>query len=287
MLKIYKFDEAVFYVHKSGYGIRINGITVKDGTAFSKIETVQRITSSGRKKILLDDEEITQEKYQELEREFFTLIYDDDSECELKEYCYKGASEDYEKFKDRIKSEWVTTETNEDVEYEIIEAPKIPEKFLNFITPCEMDGIETFSLIRSRRPEFAKSVFASECKKFGVSYDIPNHSGLRFAKIEGDYVFDESFDIKSSSYPQKLEEAITDLNRIELNILEKVKIYSLKKTAVKEKNVYDVINFLEKLRGEINSLSVKKDSSLDKGLIFKRTTEFLNDFKRTYITDEN
>lgn len=287
MLKIYKLSDSIFYVHKCGYNIRINGITANDGSSFSKIETVERVSSTNRKKILLDGEEITQDKYQELEREFFNLIYDDDQECHIKEYLYKGALEDYEKFKERIKVEWENLVSSEDVEYVIIDAPKIPEKYLEYITPCDLDGIETFGLIRCDRSKFAKYVFRTQCAKYGFSFDIPTHSVLRFAKIEAEYVFDDSFEYKNSSYPQPLDKAIEELEKIERDVSEQVKIYSLKKTAVQEKSVSDVIKFAESVYRKVSGLSVMKVSGSDKSILLRDIGKFLKDFKATYINDEN
>ena len=42
-----------------------------------------------------------------------------------------------------------------------------------------------------------KSEFVKQCKEMNLKYELPDHSGLRYAKVEGQYVFSEVWDIKT------------------------------------------------------------------------------------------
>ena len=99
MQKIYKLYDNIFYVHQTVYGLKINGITVKDRSSFSSIDTVQKHSSNTTKVIIFDGKEITQSQLDEMESDFYSLIEDYEEEETVKAYKYKGAKEDYEQFK--------------------------------------------------------------------------------------------------------------------------------------------------------------------------------------------
>jgi hypothetical protein len=211
-----------------------------------------------------------------------TNTYNVDTEHFVKEYNYKGAKEDYEKFKNRVKSEQDITESVEDVEYEILEQPKIPEKYIRYLTPCSLDNIKTFSLVTVSTAKFAKDTFKELCEHNEFAFDIPNHSCLRYAKIKTEYIFDESFDFSDSTYPSTVAKAIENLERIENRIVDKVLTYILKTTQVKQKNVGDVIVFLEKLNDQISKLDIKTKAIDDRRYIKNNIQTFLTDFKNFY-----
>ena len=288
MLTIYKLDDNVYYVHDtpfvtySNYTVKINDVELKPKSSYSKVESVKKYIKATRNYITLDGVEISKEQLQKLESEYFTNVYNDDIEDFVKEYNYKGAKEDYEKFKNRLKSEQEVTESVEDVEYEILEQPKIPEKYIRHLTPCQLDNIKTFSLVMVSTIQFARDTFKNLCEKNGFTFDIPNHSCLRYAKIKTEYIFDESFDFSDSTYPSTVVKAIENLERIEEKINDKVRTYILKTTPLLQKNVGDVIKLLEKVSFDVSRLDVKTKAIDERNWITKHIQTFLTDFKNFY-----
>lgn len=65
-------------------------------------------------------------------------------------------------------------------------------------------------LLKFNKLSASVGIFREECQKYPFeSVDIPEHSGIRFAKINGNYVFNDSFEFKNGkimTYSQMQEE---------------------------------------------------------------------------------
>lgn len=213
-------------------------------------------------------------KNKELYKEYFSSIDE--------EYSYK-------KFAAQWKAVYKEVVTLEDVETEmygtfLIETGNkyvTSDYFIGQTTPvCKFD-IHSFML-----DTFKKICIEEGCEPGKSEYDKyidgkpgffnPVHSGLRYARIAGNYIFDSKYELKDKSKcAGKLQDHLLNMEKIETDMRAIIQrnVRALQGT-LKLSNI-EIINEINALREVLYGLDVKKASITDKQVGIRRVNELL------------
>jgi len=162
------------------------------------------------------------------------------------EYAYK-----------KILQEWIPVNEEqpeyifEPVEFEIIEVRKNSEDS-DIVSLWNSENVikngKAYYSIKSL--SVAKKFLTQLCSENKLQVEIPTHSGLTYAKINGDYVFDKSYDYKDDGYIGTLEECKQrkeDIynrikERVDFALLKKVKLLSVGEVLLNLENILHILN---------------------------------------------
>ncbi len=128
----------------------------------------------------------------------------------------------------------------------------------------------------------AKDAFIAACNKWEAKYEIPSHSGLRFAKVDGEYVFQVEW---KGAFHGTLEKAKAREAEIKAEVESAVAIVVSKKRGVMFSDVElaEVYKQLSSIRSDVYNLPVKQSGSKDQqelvGRIGKLITSIANTAK--------
>lgn len=105
------------------------------------------------------------------------------------------------------------------------------------------------------RDKFAKKCCIGYCELYELKYDIPSYNGLKFAKINNTYVFDESYDwSKAPAYVGTLEQCKHEKVNIDLKIKTAILCQVAQKSDVKLNNIGVLLNHLYSIRNQFSKI---------------------------------
>lgn len=257
----------------------------------SKVYLVTRLRKRTTSYVLKDGTELTVEKYQEKRKEIFGKYYssyDDelyfpDTETELR---IKGNWIPYEK-PESIYSE--PEEILEPVEITIVGA--IEDTGSKYITTPILLGKTTWNYKSGfYRVNITRATYdvwcelASKYKDVAV-FDNTDRNYLRWAKVDGTYLFNDSYTERQYSYHTTLEEAQTSLNRWEKIVRTKI-LDKIKPKSINDKQVSEVINLLNKTYNDVQAIDSKVKTQSEQNGALRRLRERINELE-TYLEREH
>lgn len=115
----------------------------------------------------------------------------------------------------------------------------------------------------------AKEAFISACDKWEAKYEIPSNSGLRYAKVDGEYVFQAEW---KGEFHGTLEQAKTREKEIQEEVEKSVAVVVSKKRGLllSDLELAEVYKQLIIIKSGVAELSVKQCSSEDKTAVVSR-----------------
>ncbi len=253
-----KYSDTCYYVLSvnKDYGINLysDNVLVSERSIINSPNIVSRKTLPSVKEIRYDGVLITEEEYNSKLSSFYAVVDD------IRSFLYKGALQDYEEYMSKIKIEYVSKYdeialAENDVKIRDV-TNIISEKdsaYVSYIT----DVGRNLGLCRFDTHKFAKDVFFDLCAFYKIkNYDLPNHSGLRFAKANGDYIFDGSFEFQEKIC------TLEQFKETKERVYDKIKEYMHKKCSKKIQAdniaIQDFISTLEKINNMVTKIEVHK-----------------------------
>lgn len=134
------------------------------------------------------------------------------------------------------------------------------------------------ALFSFNRTAYMMGVARDLCARAGLPLEIPSHSGLRFAKIYGDYAFndDKLFDEIKTPFIGTLEQCKAEKQARYRNVANVVERFSLKRENKPLVNAGSVILSLDSIRKQVASLAVRKATDVrDRDAICKRIFDLM------------
>lgn len=115
----------------------------------------------------------------------------------------------------------------------------------------------------------AKEAFTDACYKWEARYEIPSHSGLRYAKVDGEYVFQAEW---KGEFHGTLEQAKTREKEIQEEVEKSVAVVVSKKRGLllSDLELAEVYKQIIIIKSGVAELSVKQCSSEDKIAVVSR-----------------
>lgn len=97
--------------------------------------------------------------------------------------------------------------------------------------------------------------------KHGLAVDVPNHSGIRFAKLDGHYAFDESVDFsKGGAFIGTLEQCKAEKARVVKLVEAPVLAAAAKKCGTSVLNAGEIRDSLASALSDVRALQLKQSS---------------------------
>lgn len=169
------------------------------------------------------------------------------------EYAYKKFQQEWIPIKEK-QPDYVL----EQVEFEITEVRKNsgdPDIVSLWNSPNVINKNKAYFSLN--RLAVAKKILTQLCAENQLELEIPNHSGLTYAKINGTYMFDKSYEYNNSEYIETLEGCKNEKEKIYKRIKERVDIVLLK--SVKLLSIGEVLLDLENISSALNGYKVSKN----------------------------
>jgi len=110
------------------------------------------------------------------------------------------------------------------------------------------------------RNGLAIEAFDSKCLKLGLKFVIPNHSGVRYATIDGKYLFDDNMDFGRKLFVGTLEQCKQEKESIRRRVNRAVDLYVAKKNNVDLVNSAEVLGNLYTLHSQVSKITPMKVS---------------------------
>lgn len=247
----------------------INGEETKiEGSStvvFDEIPQIQNIFKRRVVKHYLKDEIVVPvEEYDEILSDLKRLGgYDSDNGCWSNiDYEYQ-----YKKYIQDLKPEYTDVFEYRDVSLEVSDTFIIDTRDKYITSDCFLNKTKPFC--RLNIPLYYKELFLSlakehcleESEKPGMTYFLPTHSGLRFAKICGSYRFNEKFDSNDrTTFAGTYEQCVEKKESIRANVTD---IFETAIRAYKGKlnmSSSEILDKLQQIKVSIDGLSVKMSS---------------------------
>ena len=118
-----------------------------------------------------------------------------------------------------------------------------------------------FCLYGLNRNVYAVKSFREACEASSLKFSIASHSGIRFAQVEGRYVFDNGMNFGEQAFVGTLEQCKQEKERILRKINEAISLFLAKRDGLRVSDIADVINKLEAVRGYVLDLTPIKSSA--------------------------
>jgi hypothetical protein len=169
------------------------------------------------------------------------------------EYAYKKFQQEWIPIKEK-QPDYIL----EQVEFEITEVRKNsgdPDIISLWNSPNVINKNKAYFILN--RLAVAKKILTQLCAENQLELEIPNHSGLTYAKINGTYMFDKSYEYNNSEYIETLEGCKNEKEKIYKRIKERVDIVLLK--SVKLLSIGEVLLDLENISSALNGYKVSKN----------------------------
>lgn len=99
------------------------------------------------------------------------------------------------------------------------------------------------------------------CAEGGVSIEIPGHSGLRFAQIEGKYAFNDSFNASDRPFIGTLEQCRAEKEQSVKRVADIVRAHIAQKKGVALRNAGETVIALRAVRQSLVGVRAKQDSA--------------------------
>jgi hypothetical protein len=135
------------------------------------------------------------------------------------------------------------------------------------------------------RNPLAVRTFKSLCLELGLNYHVPEHSGVRYAKVDGSYIFKENMDFKDFPFIGTLEQCVEEKNRIKNEVRTAVEIPLAKKRGVSLKNASQVLCDLETILSSVSEIRPMKASRSQYMVSLKRLRELIESVKGSLLSD--
>jgi hypothetical protein len=116
------------------------------------------------------------------------------------------------------------------------------------------------ALYEFNRRSFARKCFISYCDEYKLKHHIPTYSGLRYAQVNGNYLFDNDF-IFERPFIGTLEQCKKAKDGLDREIKIRLLPYDEKIKEVKSKNIIGILNELRTIRSRVSSVEPIKKSS--------------------------
>jgi hypothetical protein len=111
------------------------------------------------------------------------------------------------------------------------------------------------------RLEFAKDYLKTKCGEISYHLDLPNHSGIQYAKINGKYVFQKDVKKYEACYINTLEECKNEKQKIRDHIDLKLKILMAEEQNKKLANAGSIVRRLYQICQEFDDLHLKRNEA--------------------------
>ena len=115
-------------------------------------------------------------------------------------------------------------------------------------------------LYKVDRNKVAIEAFKSDCVKSGLNFNLPTHSGLRYATVEGEYMFNDDMNFGSYPFVGTLEQCRVEKERIQTRVNRVIRLHLAKKNHSELVNASQVLEDLYKILQEVSKISPKKGS---------------------------
>jgi hypothetical protein len=121
------------------------------------------------------------------------------------------------------------------------------------------------TLYSFNRATFGMKLVAELAKAHGLTLDQPNHSGLRFAKLDGAYAFDDSYGYTHGreTFIGTLETCKQEKAELEARVRSIVRGYVIKKEGKPLVNAGDVLVALQHVQASLSVIATKGEASKD------------------------
>ncbi|CAB4147904.1 hypothetical protein UFOVP431_55 [uncultured Caudovirales phage] len=118
-----------------------------------------------------------------------------------------------------------------------------------------------FCLYGLNRNVYAVKSFREACEASSLKFSIASHSGIRFAQVEGRYVFDNGMNFGEQAFVGTLEQCKQEKERILKRVNEAISLFLAKRNNIKVSNIVGVIDKLEVIRKCVLTVSPMKASA--------------------------
>ena len=212
-------------------------------------------------------------------------LYLDEDADEDDEFTYKTLEDEVFslRFFRSYKAIHESIEDVHDLEIELIEYPV--SAYSNIVPLHSMDAKNVFETNCKFTPDNS-SLFFKICEGYGIDrsrIDIPTHSGLRFAKIDGNFVSGmEDFEKTSSvSIINTYEACIERMESIKTKLTDLISFHFAKQSQkiVDKSTVGHLLAELSLLQNSVRGLDVKAKEANTQRHIYTRIAELINVYK--------
>lgn len=119
-----------------------------------------------------------------------------------------------------------------------------------------------------------KEAFIAACNKWEATYEIPSHSGLRYAKVDGEYVFQEEW---KGAFHGTLAKAKAREKEVKEDVEKSVAVVVSKKRGLLLTNLElaEVHKQLVGIQNTVRGLSVKQGGSEDRQSVVSRLSKLI------------
>ncbi len=219
---------------------------------------------------------ISKEEYNEIQAEInASRTYDEDSE----EFIYDEVEDEVKaiRFFRAYKAVYENVNTEHDLEIELIQYPVSAYKYI--VPLYSLDATNVFETRCKYLPDTIE-LFYEICAQYGIDktrVNVPNHSGLRYAKIDDAYLTGmEDFEKSTSSNGMigTYDECVTKMNSTRKRLEEVVSLHLAKRSqkVLDKSTVGELLKELWSIKGRVSGLDVKqKDYSSQRALNTKIT----------------
>lgn len=259
-IQFYRFKNGIMlYRGSSVYNTYVNKeFVLGTGQAYSNVETVyQREEIRLPAQIYFDGNPITTEQHNKNVASY--IHRDNDGDIE---YLYPGSKEDYKVYLSKIRTETRSEIKWTELPFSVVDIPEITEEDMPYMEPVLVNNSYQFGLIQLNLRKFAMEYFSNKAKELNLKYTNEHNDTLRFAKIDGQYVCDDTMTYSS---------CVGDLDSMRKTMVRvKDKIDSIflkitsKKITLEEKTISDMISAFESINDKVGNLDVMKKSVSDK-----------------------
>lgn len=127
--------------------------------------------------------------------------------------------------------------------------------------------------------------FKTVCEELGLKYHNPSHSGVRFATIEGKYVFDDALDFGRYKFVGTLEQCKQEKKRIMTLITTRVKLLVAKENNVSLIRSAEVLNDLKTIIRQVSKVKPMKTSNSQHFTSIQLIRELISKVEKDLLTE--
>lgn len=261
---IHLVDEGVYLVEaKWGYEYEVDGIRAPKNREFvvKSPESILQVQSHAGEIVYWKDDDgktILPLDYNDKRAELLAGTSDDgeltfptlDAEFAFRKFM--------ERWKTPVRSEPTTTKTP--VEFDVVEIRTQsgdPDIHSQWNAPTVTNDRKLYSLARDT---VMLRTCREQCGAADLPLDIPSHSALRYAKIDGNYAFDDSFTESKRPFVGTLEQCKAEKAKCIARVTDVVSVYAAKKRNVLLNNAGQVLLELHSLKRNMLGVRAKQDS---------------------------
>ena len=133
------------------------------------------------------------------------------------------------------------------------------------------------------RNAYSVRIFQEACNASSLDFSNSNHSGVRFAKLQGKYVFDAGMDFGNRTFIGTLEQCKHEKERILKRINSVIALHLARRNGVKVSNIADVVDKLRAIMGHVSSVTPMKASNKKHQESMNLLSELLSDLQKQVL----